>query len=47
MAVPKTMDTTCRDGSVQARHIQRLHATTAYTDDTSIVGLSPLNWAIV
>ena len=24
-----------------------LHATTACTDDTSIVGLGPLNWAIV
>ena len=32
---------------VQTLGAVTLHATTAYTDDTSIVGLGPLNWAIV
>ena len=32
---------------VQTLGTVALHATTACTDDASIVGLSPLNWAIV
>ena len=32
---------------VQTLGAVALHATTACTDDASIVGLSPLNWAIV
>ena len=32
---------------VQTLGAVALHATTAYTDDASIVGLGPLNWAIV
>ena len=32
---------------VQTLGAVTLHATTACTDDASIVGLSPLNWAVV
>ena len=32
---------------VQTLGAVTLRATTAYTDDTSIVGVSPLNWATV
>ena len=32
---------------VQTLGAVTLHATTACTDEASIVGLSPLNWAIV
>ena len=45
MAVPKT--TEMKSTKVQTLGAVTLHATTAYADDTSIVGLSPLNWAVV
>ena len=44
MAVPNT--TEMKSTKVQTLSAVALHATTACTDDSSIVGLDPLNWAI-
>ena len=35
------------EAKVQTLGTVALHATTAYTDDANIIGLSPLKWAIV
>ena len=38
---------TMKSTKVQTLGVVALHATTDCTDDASIVGLGPLNWAIV
>ena len=43
----KLIKISMKSTKVQTLGAVGLHATTACTDDASIVGLGPLNWAIV